>query len=91
MQNGNSCTVGQWCDCWFYENQNRWNGSTVGGYRNLIYRHFLSGIGSILLAELTEDTVTSFYDSLRSRGLSSRSVWCVHLLLRRCMDEAARD
>ena len=41
--------------------------------------------------ELTEDTVTSFYDSLRSQGLSARSVWCVHLLLRRCMDEAARD
>ena len=43
------------------------------------------------LAELTEDTVTSFYDSLRGQGLSARSVWCVHLLLRRCMDEAARD
>ncbi len=26
-----------------------------------------------------------------ARGLSARSVWCVHLLLRRCMDEAAQD
>ena len=69
----------------------RWSGSTVGGYRNLIYRHILPGIGGIPLAELIEDTVTSFYDSLRSQGLSARSVWCVHLLLRRCMDEAARD
>lgn len=57
----------------------------------LIYRHILPGIGGIPLAELIEDTVTSFYDSLRSQGLSARSVWCVHLLLRRCMDEAARD
>ena len=91
MQKENSCTVGQWCDRWFCENQGRWSGSTVGGYRNLIYRHILPGIGYIPLAELSEDTVTSFYDSLQSQGLSTRSVWCVHLLLRRCMDEAARD
>ena len=91
MQNENNYTVGQWCDRWFYENQGRWSGSTVGGYRNLIYRHILPGIGDIRLVELSEGTVTSFYDSLRSQGLSARSVWCVHLLLRRCMDEAARD
>ena len=91
MQKETNLTAGQWCDRWFCENQDRWSGSTVGGYRNLIYRHILPGIGSIPLVEVTEDTVTSFYDSLRSQGLSSRSVWCVHLLLRRCMDEAARD
>lgn len=91
MQKENSYTVGQWCNRWFHENQSRWNSSTVGGYRNLIYRHILPGIGGISLTELTEDTVTSFYGDLRSQGLSARSVWCVHLLLRRCMDEAARD
>ena len=91
MQKGNSYTVGQWCDRWFRKNQSRWSGSTVGGYRNLIYRHILPGIGDIPLAELSEGTVTSFYDSLRSQGLNARSVWCVHLLLRRCMDEAARE
>lgn len=91
MQNENNYTVGQWCDRWFYENQGRWSGSTVGGYRNLIYRHILPGIGDIRLVELSEGTVTSFYDSLRSQGLSARSVWCVHLLLRRCLDETARD
>ena len=41
----------------------------MGGYRNLIYRHILPGIGSIPLAELAENTVTGFYDSLRSQGL----------------------
>ena len=91
MQKENSYTVGQWCNRWFHENQSRWNSSTVGGYRNLIYCHILPGIGGISLTELTEDTVTSFYGDLRSQGLSARSVWCVHLLLRRCMDEAARD
>ena len=91
MQKENNYTVGQWCDRWFCENRGRGSGSTVGGYRNLIYRHILPRIGGISLPELTEDTVTSFYDSLQSQGLSARSVWCVHLLLRRCVDEAARD
>ena len=84
MQNENSYTVGQWCGHWFHGNQRRWNGSTVGGYRNMICRH-----ESILLEELTEDTVTGFYDSLWSHGFSARSIWCVHLLLRCYMDEAA--
>ena len=91
MRKEPNLTVGQRCDRWFCENQGRRSSSTVGGYRNPIYRHILPEIGGILLVELTEDTVTSFYDSLRSQGLSARSVWCVHLLLRRCMDEAARD
>lgn len=91
MQKGNSYTVGQWCDRWFCENQSRWSGSTVGGYRNLLYCHIFPRIGSIPLAELSEDSVSDFYDSLRSQGLGTRSVWCVHLLLRRCMDEAARE
>ena len=91
MQKETDFTVGRWCNRWFCENRGRWSGSTVGGYRNLIYRHILPGIGGIPLVELSECTVTSFYDSLRSQGLSARSVWCIHLLLRRCMDEAARD
>ena len=91
MYSQNNFTVGQWCDRWFCENRSRWSARTVGGYRNLIDRHISPGIGNIPLTELTQDTVTSFYDSLQSRGLGVRSVWCVHLLLRRCMGEAARN
>ena len=68
MYSQNNLTVGQWCDRWFCENQSRWSGRTVGGYRNLIDRHISPGIGNIPLTELTQDTVTSFYDSLQSRG-----------------------
>ena len=39
MQKETNLTVGRWCDRWFCENQGRWSGSTVGGYRNLIYLH----------------------------------------------------
>ena len=44
MQKETNLTVGRWCDRWFCENQGRWSGSTVGGYRNLIYHHILPGI-----------------------------------------------
>ena len=91
MQKENELTVGQWCDQWFTTHHYKWNGNTEGGYRNLIYSHIIPSIGNVALSDLTEQTVTSFYDVLQSRGLSARSVWCVHLLLRRCMDEAARE
>ena len=90
MQKDNM-TVGQGCGRWFTANRHKWNGNTEGGYRNLIYSHIIPSIGSVALSDLTEQVVTDFYNSLRSQGLSARSVWCVHLLLRRCLDEATRD
>ena len=91
MQEENNLTVGQWCGQWFAANRCKWNSNTEGGYRNLIYSHIIPSIGSVALSDLTKQTITDFYDSLQNRGLSARSVWCVHLLLRRCMDEAARE
>ena len=91
MQEETNLTVGQWCDQWFATHHYKWNGNTEGGYRNLIYRHIIPSIGSVALSDLTKQTITDFYNSLRSQGLGTRSVWCIHLLLRRCMDEAAQD
>ena len=91
MQKENTMTVGQWCGHWFTANRHKWNGNTEGGYRNLIYSHIIPSIGSVALSDLTKQTITDLYDSLQNRGLCARSVWCVHLLLRRCMDEAARE
>ena len=82
MQKDNM-TVGQWCGQWFIANRPKWNGNTEGGYRNLICSHLLPNVGNAALSGLTEQAVTDFYDSLQSWGLSARSVWCVHLLLRR--------
>lgn len=90
MQKDNM-TVGQWCGQWFTANRHKWKGSTEGGYRNLIYGHIFPGIGNVALSDLTEQAVTDFYDALRSQGLGGRSIWCVHLLLRRCIDEAAQE
>ena len=91
MQKEETLTVGQWCCQWFSDNRGKWSGNTEGGYRNLIYHHIVPAIGNIKLTDLTEQMVADYYGTLRGQGLSARSVWCVHLLLRRCMDEAARN
>ena len=84
-------TVGNWCSQWFQNNCHKWSSSTESGYRNLIARHIIPCIGDVDLTELDEQVVADFYKRLHDKGLNNRSIWCVHLLLRRCMDEAARD
>lgn len=84
-------TVGSWCSLWFQCNRDKWNLRTKGGYRNLIEQHIIPCIGEVELTQLDEKMVTDFYEELRDLGLNNRSIWCVHLLLRRCMDEAAHD
>ena len=71
MQKENTMTVGRWCGQWFIANRPKWNGNTEGGYRNLIYSHIIPSIGSVVLSDLTEQTITDFYDSLQNRGLSA--------------------
>ena len=88
MQN---ITVGEWIDRWFADRIGKWNASTEGGYRNLIYRHIIPDIGKMKLSELTLENVQSFYGRLVNNGLSTQSVWCIHLLLRRVLDEACRE
>lgn len=77
MQKENKLSVGQWCDQWFISNRSKWNGNTEGGYRNLIYSHIIPSIGSVALSDLTKQTITDFYNCLRSQGLGARSVWCM--------------
>ena len=84
-------TVGSWCSLWFQCNRDKWNLRTKGGYRNLIEQHIIPCIGEVELTQLDEKMVTDFYEELRDLGLNNRSIWCVYLLLRRCMDEAAHD
>jgi len=84
-------TVGAWAEIWFARNVGKWRASTEGGYRNLIYRHIVPGVGKIKLAELKPHHISAFYKALAESGLGSRSIWCVHLLLRHCLDDACKD
>lgn len=83
-------TVGEWCEGWFYANRHKWKSTAEGGYRNLIFHRIIPDVGDVRLDMLNPQTVAEFYAGLSTQGLGSRTVWCVHLLLRRCMDEACR-
>lgn len=91
MQQEKGITVGEWTEQWFTRRVETWNPNTENGYRNLIYKHIIPGIGKAKLTDLTTRRIQLFYNRLSQNGLSARSVWCVHLLLRRCLDEACRE
>lgn len=91
MQREEGMTVGVWTEQWFTQRVSRWSPNTEGGYRNLIYNHIIPGVGRAGMPDLTARKIQTFYKRLSQNGLSARSVWCVHLLLRRCLDEACRE
>lgn len=91
MRGEKDITVATWAEQWFTQRVGKWNLKTEGGYRNLIYNHIIPGVGRMGLGDLTVRRIQSFYKRLVQDGLSTRSVWCIHLLLRRILDEACWD
>jgi len=85
-------TVSAWAKRWFeIHAEGKLSKNTVGGYRNLIFRHIGPYFEGTTLSKLTEQKAADFYHSLGEKGLGERSVWCVHLLLRRILYEACRE
>ena len=85
-------TISSYSENWFNSHvQGQLAHNTENGYRNLIFNHIMPHFKNVALTELTEKKIQNFYKKLSDQGLSSRSVWCVHLLLRRILDEACRD
>ena len=76
---------------WYTTREAQWQPNTQHGYYNLIENHIVPRMNQIPLSELTEEEIQSFYGRLAEDGLSDRSIWCVHLLLRRILGEACRE
>ena len=74
-------TVEAWAREWFQCGVGRWNPRTEGGYRNLIERHIVPGVGKVKLEALKPVHINRLYAELAEKGLSAKSVWCIHLLL----------
>ena len=85
-------TLEEWAEEWFrVHEEGKLAPNTEGGYRNLIFNHIVPKLGGAALTDLNEKRIRSFYRKLSRAGLNDRSVWCVHLLLRRILDEACRE
>ena len=76
---------------WYAVRETQWQSNTQRGYLNLIENHIIPQMSQIPLSELTEKDIQCFYGQLTEDGLSDRSIWCVHLLLRRILGEACRE
>lgn len=84
--------LGEWASEWFHtQAEGKLAPNTVGGYRNLIFNHIAPKLGGVAPTDLGERQIRAFYRKLSKAGLIDRSVWCVHLLLRRILDEACRE
>lgn len=84
--------LGEWAAEWFRTHaEGKLAPNTEGGYRNLIFNHIVPKLGGVVLTDLGEKQIRAFYRKLSNAGLNDRSVWCVHLLLRRILDEACRE
>lgn len=82
----------EWAAEWFHIHvEGKLAPNTEGGYRNLIFNHIIPRLGSVALTGLSEKRIRTFYRKLSNEGLKDRSVWCVHLLLRRILDDACRE
>ena len=81
--------VSEWALEWLEKQLHRGlSQNTEGSYHQWICRRIVPGFSDIALKELTEEQVQDFYESLAREGLSSNSVWCGHLILRRILAEA---
>ena len=83
-------TVKEWCEQYLAERESGWSDVTRSSYRRIVERHIVPGIGKYQLEQLTTQRIQKFYQRLAKKGLGGYSVQCVHLLLRRCLDEACR-
>lgn len=64
--------------------------STKNSYRGWISSRFVPRFSDTSLRKMTENEISDFYEELAAEGLSSRTIWCGHLLLRRILDDACK-
>ena len=83
--------LADYCRLRYLSDDKDWLEGTRQSYQSQIENHIAPALGEEELASLTEKKIKEFYDRLRKEGLSERSVWCIHLLLRRILREACYD
>lgn len=64
-------TMESWGRCWLeHHDKPNVRPSTYGAHRYLMENHIIPGLGTVLLAELTEEKVAAFLEEVRLPGCS---------------------
>lgn len=83
-------TLGAHAQEWIDVHGRRVSRKTISSYRSLLNAHVLPTLGGYKVRELTTRQIDGLYARLISSGLSPRTVRYVHVVLRRCLEDAVR-
>ncbi len=64
--------------------------STYASYRGLVERHVIPELGHVQIQQLSPDHLDRFYALLVDRGLASKTVRNIHVLIHRALRDAVR-
>lgn len=82
-------TLRSWLESWQQDYIGDVKLSTRQKYEQMVRVHILPAMGSVKLNELTAPIVQRFYNQLAEKGLSAKTVQCIHGVLHRALKQAA--
>jgi len=84
--------TGTWANQWFAAHKlTHLSPKTESSYKNIITHYIVPKFEKTDLHDLTENKINRFYRQLQLNGLSPTTVWCIHLLFKRILDEACKE
>lgn len=81
-------TIGAWINMWIKDYIVSVKPATARIYENNCRNHIIPVLGAVRLALLTPGMIQQFYNNLREKGLSDRSVKLVHSVLGKSLGQA---
>lgn len=89
-QEPSKMTVGQWMDVWIEQYNSHVKPGTLHSYKAKVRLHIKPGLGEIKLQKLKRHDIQKFCNDLeRLKGLSSKTVKCIHGILHAALEQAA--
>ena len=81
-------TVAEWGRTWLSDCLHGKNQETVSSYESKLRLHIIPAIGQRRLTELRPLTITNFYNQLQDKGLSDKTISCIHGALHKMLQDA---
>ena len=87
-----SMTVGEWLDVWLSGYNSHVKPGTLHSYKTKVRLHIKPGLGAMKLQQLKRHHVQNFCNDLaRVKGLSPKTVKCIHGILHTALEQAAMN
>ena len=81
-------TIAQWLEIWQRDYLRDVKESTKGRYEQDVRLHIAPYIGAVRLADLNAPTVQRLYNQAQDRGLSEKTIRCIHGTLHKALEKA---